>query len=152
MSKKQRNKWCQQSAMIHLMSLDISISKSLADTPSIPKCFVTHYTVQVVYIHNVFQEHVLWLVKKSAGIQYASYNDWPYIFMFITGFFVEHMNKFYPSAIVAVLYYVANCKGFRNADVQGNEMDHSTLLTQLVSLLFCTFLNPLQIYRKFFIH
>ena len=32
MSKKQRNKWCQQSAMIHLISLDISIPKSLAVT------------------------------------------------------------------------------------------------------------------------
>ena len=36
MSKKQRNKWCQQSAMIHMIhmihviSLDISIPKSLA--------------------------------------------------------------------------------------------------------------------------
>ena len=75
-----------------------------------------------------------------------------YFYVYNWIFALEHMNKFYPSAILAVLYYVANCKGFRDADVRGNEMDHNTLLTPLVSLLFCTFLNPLQIYRKYFIH
>ena len=44
---------------------------------------------------------------------------------------------------------VPDCKGFGNVDVQRNEMDHSTLLTPLVSLLFWTFLNPLQIFMKF---
>ena len=43
------------------------------------------------------------------------------------------------------------CKGFRNADPQGNSMSQSTKMTPLVSTLFRTFLNLLEFLMEIFI-
>ena len=44
---------------------------------------------------------------------------------------------------------VSDCMGFRNADVQRNEMGHNSLLTPLVSLLFGHSLIPCKFSGNF---